>query len=207
MGVREEIKKHLTSVPQGELVQLAKAIRDDLRQSLIKDLSACLSQMEKAQEAHWNRMESFLKSLPIPQVTVQPGEVTVNQVPSQVTVNVPQQAAPVVNVEPPSIRVEAPIVNVPQQAAPVVNVENRVDPTPVNVNVPKQEASIVNVNVPEQVPPQVLFNVPKEAINLEVAVEQNLLLPKRKTSSEKLIQFDTGRQARVLETIMEENED
>ena len=57
-------------------------------------------------------------------------------------VNVPQQAAPAVQVAPAVVNVAGPVVNVPQQAAPVVNVPQQAPPV-VNVAAP-----VVNVSPP-----------------------------------------------------------
>lgn len=61
-----------------------------------------------------------------------------------ITVNVPEQPAPIVNVAAPIVNVPAPIVNVnvPEQPAPIFDV---------NVNVPEQPAPNVTVEVPRLV--------------------------------------------------------
>jgi len=74
--------------------------------------------------------------LPTPEVTVEP----------HITVNVPEQKAPVVNIE------QSPVVvNVPKQETPIVNIPKQEAPR-VTVNVPKQKAPTVNVNVPKSAP-------------------------------------------------------
>jgi hypothetical protein len=77
-----------------------------------------------------------------------------------ITVNLPRQDAPIVNVDVPITTPEyksqidvhvpqqpAPIVNVPKADAPIINVD--LPESVVNVNVPKQETPVVNVSVPE----------------------------------------------------------
>jgi HK97 family phage portal protein len=110
------------------------------------------------------RLAEGVRTAPV--VHVAPPAITLN-VPEQpapiVHVNVPEQRAPVVHVAPPAVTLNvpeqlAPVVNVtvPEQRAPVVHV------APAVVNVPKADAPIVNVApaavqviVPEQPAPVV----------------------------------------------------
>lgn len=86
-----------------------------------------------------------------------------------IVINVPEQPAPIVNVHPAEIRIEAPVqVNVPEQPAPIV---------PIEVNVPVQPAPIVNVAAPE-----VSVAAPPPA---EVSVSVELERRKRKVTLER----------------------
>lgn len=112
------------------------------------------------------RFKSLLMALPTPQVhfAVPEGAIKMEQLPAQVTVNVPPQAAPVVNseskiivpheafkfyVEQPAPQVIVPKkalqVHVTQASAPPVAIGEKAFQPQVTINVPEQPAPIVNV--------------------------------------------------------------
>jgi len=101
---------------------------------------------------------------------------------------IPEQPAPIVNVEQPVVNVEQPVVNIehtmpditvnnqiPGQEAPVVRVRNEMPEQPtINVNVPTQPVPDVIVNnqidVPEQAAPAVIVQsppAPDVTVNME----------------------------------------
>jgi hypothetical protein len=85
-----------------------------------------------------------------PNITVNVPERTVNveaQLPPQIYVEAPKQAAPVVNVAAAVVPTPNVTLNMPEQAAPVVNVAAASQPSVV-VNVPRAAAPIVHVAPP-----------------------------------------------------------
>jgi hypothetical protein len=76
---------------------------------------------------------------PSPRITVNVSAPTVN-----VSNQVPEQPAPIVNVAPAVVNVAAAEVTIPEQPAPVVNVAA----PNVTIEAPAQPAPVVNVNVP-----------------------------------------------------------
>jgi len=84
-----------------------------------------------------------------------PTVVAVDVPPAQVTVNIPEQKTPTVNVS-------APVVNVPKQDAPIINI-------------PPQKPPVVNISPQEINAPPITVNVPKEKerINEDIELERN----------------------------------
>ena len=100
------------------------------------------------------------------------GDVSREYTAAVVKITIPEQPAPVVNVEAPIVNVPAPIVNihVPEQAPPVVNVQVPEQPAPV-VNV-EASAPIVVVRPAEQAPPVVNVPVPEQPAPVGVVAPQ-----------------------------------
>lgn len=82
-----------------------------------------------------------LKEFTWPQINVDAPQVTLNQPPAQIVIQVPEVPAPIVNVEAPTVNVtnETPVTNVTVEA-PNVNVTN---------DIPEQPVPQVTVNIPE----------------------------------------------------------
>jgi hypothetical protein len=96
-----------------------------------------------------------------PQITVPPMSVTV---PQSISMNVPEQPAPIVNVTTPDVT-----VNVPEKS--------------VTVNIPEQPTPTVTVNVPEQDAPIINFksadvNVSVQPTPVEIVNDVNVKIPK-----------------------------
>lgn len=92
--------------------------------------------------------------------------VTVNLPPATVNnnVNMPEQKAPVVNLNVEKQDMPDVIVNVPKQDAPTVNVT--VEKEEIIVNVPKADPTVVNVQVEKQDQPQVVVNLPAPEVTI-----------------------------------------
>ncbi len=113
----------------------------------------------------------IVKAMPIPQVhNVFPEHaIKIMQSTPEVTVHVPQQAPPSVNVNPSltvsdksfNLHVEqpAPHVHLPEHA-----IQIKMEPSTVNVAVPEQPAPQVNMTVPQQQAPQVHVNMPRRKV-------------------------------------------
>lgn len=91
--------------------------------------------------------------------------ISVNVPPAAVTVNVPEAKTPVVNIPAAQVNVTIPeqpapqvTVNVPAAAAPIIHLPEQ-KPSEVQVHLP---APVVNVNVPKAEAPTVNVNVPKQ---------------------------------------------
>ena len=137
--------------------------KEDLLGLPVKDLEAradaLVSRWETGRPAEL--VEQFL--------ALQPEELRAKAAPPvvNVTVNVPAQPAPVVNVAAPEVRVDAPVT---------------VSPTEVTVNVPQQAPPIVRagdvtVNVPPQMPPDVNVTIPAPVVRVDAPVTVNVPSP------------------------------
>lgn len=138
---------------------------------------------------------------------VQPSAVYPTQ--PAIHVNVPQQAAPIVNVEAPDITVEAAQItvepaqiNIPEQPAPIVNVAApnvTVEAAQINVAAAESPAPTVHVNIPAA-QPIIHVDAPKVHVTNEVnptpvVVENEIVLPEKK---EKKIKFKYDRDGNII---------
>lgn len=159
---------------RSELQQLRKAMTDLATAvaslQMMKSLEVQTNQTINNQSGQMIKAISEVASRPVEvNIKQDPVNVHLNQaapvvnmpkIDNPITVQVPEQGAPVINF--------APNIQVPDQPAPVVNVTNEVaaQPAPiVNVTNEVPEASVVvnnQVNVPEQQPPDVTVNVNPE---------------------------------------------
>ncbi len=134
-------------------------------QKMEERFEAKVKTLVEAQQEGWKQIVEVLRSLPVPQVTLEA---------SKVEVNVPKQDTPKIEVTVEAAKVEIPEmkpvfnVNVPELAQPTINVQVpkqdapqiTVEASKVEVNVPKQDTPTINIQVPEQEAPKIEVTVP-----------------------------------------------
>ncbi len=166
----ELVEKLIGEVPRivGAILSVEiAALRKEMTTGLSAERASLLRELEGFALKLKTDVLGFIQNLPAPQITV----------------NVPQQEAPTVNVTVPEAVINLPemVVNLPEmKAAPItVNVpEMKAPDVIVNVpemvvNVPAQEAPQITVNVPEMKVPDVIVNVPQqEAPTVNVTVPE-----------------------------------
>jgi len=178
---------------QSAFAAQAKLYEDRLANQAAAHADA-LDRLHKLHEAGLAGLKAVLQALPTPQVTVPAEAIVVKQLPSTVNLS-------------PRIENPAPVIHVknevPQQAAPVINVAPAAAPV---VNVPAGPAPVLKI---EKGALRVELEQKPSVVNLEVGAKAFTLLapPPRTTRTIKSVVYGPdGRPARIEETTTEEPE-